>query len=191
MHNIIKSGLALLICTLIAGGILGLVYDVTREPIAQQEALAKAKAMNKILPNADDFQDITIDGDIQMDNYAGVTGVTRGLSNGETVGYIIASSSAGYSGQIQILVAVNNDSVIEGIEVVKQTETPGLGANATNPKFTDQYKGKSGVLSVTKSETPNDSEIQAITSSTITTTAVTKAVNEAVAFFEDNIDNFK
>ena len=70
------------------------------------------------------------------------------------------------------------------MSILSQDETPGLGANATKSEFTDQYKQKAQELEVIKNAEPADGEIQAITGSTITSQAVTDAVNKAVAAYE-------
>ena len=67
---------------------------------------------------------------------------------------------------------------------VSNNETPGFGANCTNPEFTSQFKGKSasGKISFNKSGATSDNEIDAISGATITTNAVTEAVNGAIIF---------
>ena len=183
MLNILKPGLVLFIFTTIAGICLGFVFDVTKEPILQQELQAKALAMQQIFAIASEFRDYEVEFSEKMD----IDSVTECFnSSGDRVGFIVGASESGYSGIIEVLVAINLEGTIEGIAIVKQSETPGLGANAVLPKFTDQYIGKSGVLTVTKSESPSNTEIQAITSSTITTVAVTGAVNRALQFFNDS-----
>ena len=61
------------------------------------------------------------------------------------------------------------------------SEPPGLGAKAADDSFLSQFTGKGGELTVNKNGAQNDSEISAITAATITSRAVTSAVNEAVA----------
>ena len=184
MHNILRAGLALCVFTSVSAVCLGSVFTLTEEPIRQQGIIAKANAMQRIFPAASEFQDHEID----FSNIKGIDSVTESFgANGETIGFIVGASNSGYSGIIEVLVAINNEATIEGIAIVRQTETPGLGANAVLPVFTNQYIGKSGTLSVTKSETPSDSEIQAITSSTITTVAITDAVNNALDYFTSEI----
>ena len=184
MLNTMKPALVLFIFTLVAGVCLGFVFDITKEPILQQEIRAKVTAMQQIFPATSEFQEQEID----LTERAGLDSVTECLNaSGETIGFIIGASQSGYSGIIEVLVAINNEAAIEGIAIVKQSETPGLGANAVLPKFTNQYIGKAGQLSVTKSESPSDTEVQAITSSTITTVAVTDAVNNALNFFNSEI----
>ena len=103
--------------------------------------------------------------------------------DGQSVGYVVAVFSSGYGGQMKILVGIDNDLNIEGVSLTNHNETPGLGANAADPKFTDQFLGKAPetTYNVVKSVPNNENEIQAITAATVTSKAVTKGVDEAVA----------
>ena len=75
---------------------------------------------------------------------------------------------------------IGADGKITGIEILSHSETPGLGANSTKLAFKNRFVGKSGTLTVSK--TSNDGEnVQAITAATITSKAVTSAVNAALA----------
>jgi electron transport complex protein RnfG len=79
-----------------------------------------------------------------------------------------------------MLVAVDKNGKIIDFNIITSNETPGLGANASNPKFRDQFKGKeSKNLEVTKDPSQKD-KIQAMTGATISSRAVTKGVKEAV-----------
>ena len=70
-----------------------------------------------------------------------------------------------------------------GVQILTHSESPGLGANAVNSSFLNQYAGKGGQeISVVKNGQPGGAEIQAITGATITSKAVTRAVNAGVYF---------
>ena len=88
-------------------------------------------------------------------------------------------TAKGFGGDIQLTVGVK-DGVVTGVRIGTHSETPGLGARAAEEKFYGQFTGKSGALSVIKTGEAGDSEINAITAATITSTAVTNAVNEAL-----------
>ncbi|MDR3090963.1 MAG: FMN-binding protein [Clostridiales bacterium] len=123
----------------------------------------------------------------QGDGVAYVTDALAAVKNGETIGFIASSEGyGGYSGAVGVMTALDPEGTITGVKVVSQRETPGLGANAEKPAFSGQYKGKSGRLSVTKTA-PSENEIVAITSATLTTRAVTNAVNAALGFYNDVI----
>jgi electron transport complex protein RnfG len=77
------------------------------------------------------------------------------------------------------------DFNIIAIKVIQQTETPGLGTNSTQPKFTDQFKGKSvEQLIVDKDGGVPPNCIKAITGATITTRAVTNSLKESITLLK-------
>ena len=80
------------------------------------------------------------------------------------------------------MVGVDVDGVITGLRVLSHSETPGLGALATDPSFYEQFVGKSGAIKVEK----DGGDIVAITSSTITSRAVSDGADEAVKWVEAN-----
>ena len=85
------------------------------------------------------------------------------------------------------MVGISMEGKLTGMKVVSHSETPGLGANATNESFQNQFKDKptEEALTVIKVGSAGDSEVQAITGSTITTQAVTDGVNFAVEIFKE------
>jgi electron transport complex protein RnfG len=99
--------------------------------------------------------------------------------DGEKVGYLVETYGKGYSSFPQSLVVVDNDLVVQKINVLAHSETPGLGDEIEVPSFKDQYRGKDlDHLVVIKGET--EDKIQAITGATISTRAVTDSVRDAV-----------
>ena len=102
----------------------------------------------------------------------------------KVIGHCIKVEPIGYGGAISMIVGVGDDGKVRGVKIISMSETPGLGARANEPGFTDAYKGKSGDIKVKKSGTPADNEISAISGATITSKAVTEGVNLAVAVAE-------
>jgi electron transport complex protein RnfG len=103
----------------------------------------------------------------------------------QKVGYILKLSPEGYSGPIEFIIGIGTTSSkkIKGIRILRQSETPGLGALSVKWDFYGQFSGRDiSPLAVTKSS-PGKNEIQAITSATITSRAITNAVNEAIEWF--------
>lgn len=173
MKETIKLGFTLFLFTAISALILAYSNGVTAPEIAKVEEQIKTEARMEILPAADAFE--------AVEGVEGAKEVYKGTAGGETVGYTLSMVTSGYGGDVELAVGISNEGTVTGIKIIKHTETPGLGANATLPAFQDQYKGKSvsEVIEVVKTPPSADNEIQAITGATITSRAVTKAVNEA------------
>ncbi|HJD28694.1 MAG TPA: FMN-binding protein, partial [Candidatus Blautia avicola] len=95
-NTIIKDTIILTLITLVSGGLLGLVYQVTKEPIAQQEEMAKQEAYQAVFEDADSFEVCVEAGDADIAQYLADNGFTAQTVNevmeakdasGETIGY--------------------------------------------------------------------------------------------------------
>lgn len=164
------------ICALMTAA-LGATNLLTKEQIKKMELEKQTQAVQKVLP-ADSYKQktITLDGA----DYQSFTAT----KNGTVVGYAFAVSAAGYGGDIAAIVGIKSDGTIHAVEITDiSNETPGLGQNAARKDFTEQYSGKNGVLSVVKNGA-GESEIDAITGATITSSAVTSAVNKAIQLYQ-------
>ena len=79
---------------------------------------------------------------------------------------------------------IDVSGTVTGIQILEHSETPGLGANASNPSFTDQFIGKTETLTVVKGEASANT-ISAISGATITSRSVTESVNTALTYFQE------
>ena len=81
------------------------------------------------------------------------------------------------------MTGIDAEGAITGVVILSHDETPGLGANAEKPDFLNQFlqQAPEGGLKVIKYQTPGEGQIQAMTGATVTSTAVTNAVNQAIA----------
>ncbi len=172
--NVFVPALILMIICAAVTALLGVTNELTKDTIAQAAIEKQENSRKIVLPTADTFE-----ASSDESYYIGKA------SDGSVVGYVFVTSFAGYSGNVEVMTGIASDETISGIVILQQTETPGLGANATAQTFTDQYKqaAPEGGLEVVKSPTANEGEISALTGATITTNAVTNAVNEAISLF--------
>lgn len=190
MNKIIKNTLILAAITLVSGLLLGFVHELTAAPIAEQEALAKAKAYAEVFPEASDFR-VMADEDVEA---ATVQMAEAGFAqevneiveacdeSGTVIGHVFnITTSEGYGGKIQMTVGVKNDMTMQGISFLSISETAGLGMNANTDTWKAQFVGiQADEIVYTKSGKSADNEIDAVSSATITTKAVTGAVNAAL-----------
>ncbi|MDE7479069.1 MAG: RnfABCDGE type electron transport complex subunit G [Lachnospiraceae bacterium] len=189
--SMLKDALILFAITLAAGLLLGFVYDVTKEPIAQQKAKAKAEACKNVFAEADSFESMMgedgptayfvagLDANVDIDE------VMRALdSSNQLIGYVITvTDHEGYGGDIQFSMGVTLDGTLNGISLLSISETAGLGMKAGDvlvPQFANKQVES---FTYTKSGSTSDSEIDAISGATITTNAVVNGVNGGLMFF--------
>lgn len=171
--EVIKPAVTLFVISAVAAALLGVVSEVTKEPIAIQEKKVLDASMQAVMPDATSF---TLVED------AALTGSVTAVYVADNGGCVITTAPGGFGGAVNTMVGIDADGVITGLRVTKHAETPGLGANATQPSFYEQFAGKSGSVAVTK----DGGEIVSITSSTITSRAVADGANEALEWFAAN-----
>lgn len=175
MNHPLKLGGILFLITGICVGILGAVNQITSPIIAANEIKTEEAAMKELITEAESF--VTVD---HLDDDA-VKKASVAYSGSEVVGYVLRMEPNGYGGAIKMLIGIDAEGNVKGISILEHSETPGFGANAEKDSFKGQFKDRKTPLNVVKT-TPGENDIEAITGATITSTAVTTAVNEASAY---------
>lgn len=187
MKEMMKNTGILLAITVIAGLLLGVVYQVTKEPIAEQEAKAKQEACQEVFADAASFGMIGVET-MAVEGYEqeSIDEVMEAKdASGELLGYVITvTTKEGYGGDIQFSVGVRMDGTVNGISILAISETAGLGMRA-DEVLKPQFAGKQVEKFVyTKSGATADDQIDAISGATITTNAVTNGVNAGLYYFQ-------
>lgn len=197
MNKIMKDTLILTLITLVAGLLLGLVYEITKEPIAKQQELTKQESYKSVFADAFEFSrfDVNID---EINEKLSVSGMADSVDeileaideNGENIGYVMKiTSSEGYGGTISFVFGIKSDGMVNGIEYLSISETAGLGMKAKDAAFKDQFNNKNvETFVVTKSIAAADNEIDAISGATITSNAVTNGVNAGILAFQSVVE---
>lgn len=183
MNETVKNALILFAITLVASILLAVSSQVTAEPIKVQKAKQRDVAFAAVIPDAT-FEELT---DLDLEAYEKIDAIYAAKSGDEVIGYTFKLiTNEGYSAGIEMVVGISTEGVVTGIDVMKHSETPGLGAKADEDEFKGQFINMPlGELSVVKGAASSDTEISAISGATITARAVTNAVNEAVACYND------
>lgn len=193
MKSMLKDAAILFVITLIAGLMLGGVYQITKEPIARQEALALERACREVFADAESFEAVEnfdeahAEAVLAEGGYSSqsIDGVQAALGSDKAVaGYVITvTTHEGYGGDIQFTVGVNCDGSLNGISLLSISETPGLGMQAEEvlvPQFADR---NAYPFEYTKTGAAAQNQIDAISGATITTNAVTGGVNAGLYYF--------
>ena len=151
---------------------------LTHKKIAALAIENKNKAMAKLI-EADEYHELdatTTKGDIKYN---------AAIKDGETIGCIFTVDTKGYGGTISVMTAVNMDGTVAAIEILDASnETPGLGQNVTKPDWVKQFSKLKNGIAVIKGGTAisDNNEINAVTGATISSKAVTSAVNTALDY---------
>ena len=135
--------------------------------IAAKNAQAEhLKIMQTVLPGSTNFV---------VEPYSGDDINIRSVHKAEN-GFVIETVTAGYAGDITMLIGVSNEGTVTGVVVREMSETFGLGANSlTDHVFLSQFLNTSGEAEV-------EATVDAITGATVTSKAIARSVNSAVAF---------
>lgn len=178
MKNVLNIGLRLTLIAVLAAAALGYTNYVTKGPIEEQRQVTKELTMAQVLPEADTFESVEVP-EAWQDR---IVEASAGYSGDTLAGYAVTAIQKGFGGPVNVMVGIDKDGAFTGASILVHNETPGLGAEAAKPFFIDQYNGRTAPLSVVKSGSPGEDEIQAITGATITSKAVTDAVNNAAGY---------
>ncbi len=168
---ILRLTLTLLVITGVMAVLLAGVNALTADRIDANKQEKTAKAVRVVLPNAEN--------PTQLADYPQTEGVTTVYE--DATGYAVRVTVPGFGGDLDMMVGVGKDGTVTGVSIISHAETPGLGAlaAANNDKgaaFRNQFIGVSGEQAVVK----DDGDIEALTSATITSRAVTNGVNIAL-----------
>ena len=178
MNYILKPAMTLFITAVLTIAALSVVFINTYEPIQIQRQIRLEAAMRAVLPHAEEFREM------QAQVSGRMVAVFEGTIDDIVVGYVVSLSSPGYSGNIDLMVGIYSaDQSISGMRIVRHTETPGLGALIVRPDFYRRFDSRPLIPLGVVRTSPGEHDIQTITDSTITTRAVTDAVNEAIAWY--------
>ena len=197
MRSTVMLVVVLTLVCLVSALALALVNSFTEDRIAEQKRLAKLRAVAEALPR----DDVQYDNDpsedvITISEWKEKDGTPKeiylGKKQGEIVGVAFTSKGEGYGGFITIMMGVDLEGKVTGIEILEHLETPGLGANIESPElFRNQFKGKrppEGKLVVVKAGMAKDEnkarEIEALTGATVSPRGVVQAVNDGLAMFQ-------
>lgn len=178
MGNILKMSFILFAVAAFAAGLLAYYNGFTTPHIEKLKAENEKQARLYVIPDAKEFEEVAIKGIAGENFYKALD------ANKSVIGYVFVAKGAGYSGSVETMVGMDTGFKIINIKVIKQTETPGLGAEcqtikfgSNHPYFEDWFKGKTAMnVVVVKDDQNSADKIQSLTGSTITTRAVCKSI---------------
>ncbi|MCI5899332.1 MAG: RnfABCDGE type electron transport complex subunit G [Firmicutes bacterium] len=202
MNKIIKNALILMAITLVAGLLLGTVYGITKEPIAQAEAKAEQEAYLAVFPGAEEFvepeqKDELLAAAADALTAAGYDSTADTIENfylvnngGQIAGVVInLTSHEGYGGDINFSMGIDLEGTVKGVEILSISETAGLGMHATEDSFKGQFRDKAvDQFVVTKTGAAAENEIDAISGATFTSKAMTNGVNAGICFYQSLVE---
>ncbi len=176
LRDMLKLGGRLLVFALVAGALLGYVNYITEGPIARQEQKKTVEALSRVMPGIA-AEPVALQGPYGS---PAVTGVWEAREGGAVAARAFKVKAAGYGGPLQLIIGLDKNNKVTGLEVLSHAETAGLGAKAAEPGFGERFLGASAPVAVKKAGAVGEG-VSAITGATITTKAVAAGIDAAVA----------
>ncbi len=170
--------MALLVITLIASASLGLIYELTKEPIEAARTARKNNAIRAVVP---DFNNDPSQEEYRIEVPGGELVFYPAKKDDELVGTAIETfTTRGFSGEIRLMVGLLPDGTIHGIEVLEHRETPGLGDKMESDKsdFSAQFEGENPETFQLRLR-QDGGDVDGITATTISSRAYVEAVRLA------------
>lgn len=184
--DILIVAVKLFVITAVAALCLAFVNKITSPVIERNKIITMQQTQKEVLELATEFEKVDVKHIDSEENGTYIEDAYRGLNKeGEVVGFVVSAvSSRGYGGDIRLMVGITSDMDINRVKITESSETAGLGLKASNPEFIDQYIGRDTTLIVKKNISPTDrgEDIAAISGATVTSKAVTNAVNLSLDF---------
>ena len=185
--TLINMFVALFVICIVSGGVLGVVYNATKDPIAAAETAKKTKAIKNVLPEFNELKETMVMSaleDVEIPFY-----LAYDADNNFIGAAVETFTNKGFSGNISLMVGILADGTVKNISVLQHAETPGLGSKMEEETFKGQFCDKNPA-SFNFSVKKDGGDVDAITAATISSRAFCDAVNRALSTFENNKGGF-
>ena len=185
--TLLNMFVAMFVICVVSGGVLGVVYNATKEPIAAAETAKKTEAIKNVLPEFNELKETMVKSaleDVEIPFYLAYD------ANNNFIGAAVETfTNKGFSGNISLMVGILANGTINNISVLQHAETPGLGSKMSESSFKDQFNNKN-TTSFNFNVKKDGGDVDAITAATISSRAFCDAVNRALSTFENNKGGF-
>ena len=187
--TLLNMFVALFLICIVAGGVLGIVYNATKDPIAAAENAKKTEAIKNVLPEFKTLKTVNVMSAVEGDNAEIPFHLAYDADNNFIGASVETFTNKGFSGNISLMVGILADGTIKNISVLQHAETPGLGSKMEEETFKGQFNDKNAD-SFNFSVKKDGGDVDAITAATISSRAFCDAVNRALSTFENNKGGF-
>ena len=159
----------LLVITAVVGVLLALVNMLTAPTIAKLADSKKAEAMSQVMAGTDSFDPLDV-----PEGMKDVKEIVRAKKGEEVLGYCVQTGTMGNDGEIQLMVGITTDGTVTSVAILDQSETMYTDKHG---ELVAQFAGKSGSVALSQ----DGGDISAISGATISSRAITKGVDSALA----------
>ena len=180
LKEILVPAIMLFVIAAVCTALLAGTNLLTKDKIAEIAVQTEMKAKSAVFESAKSFSDeknVTVN----EKEYVYYDALDE---KGNVMGYVFSVTVKSYGGDLSAMIGISSETdKITGVEITAISDTPGLGMKVDSEDFLSQYIDRSGNIGVNKNE-KTDTEIQAVSGATISSKAVTEAVNQAFSAYE-------
>lgn len=197
IRNMILSAIVLALFAASGTFVVGFIFDSTIDRIKENKRLALLKAFHVLIPSDmhdnDVFHDIISVHDKSLLGSTKPVNIYRVRKGNKNIAVIINSIAPdGYSGNIELLVAINFDGVLAGVRVVHHKETPGLGdaIEENRSDWITKFK-RNSLTNLDKKDWAvkrDGGKFDQFTGATITPRAIVKAIYNTLRYYKEHRD---
>ncbi|MCI8874529.1 MAG: FMN-binding protein [Lachnospiraceae bacterium] len=196
--KIVHDAMILTAFTLVLGFVLGLVYGITKDPIAAADKAKSQAAYQTVFADAESFEaygEFDKEAALSVMEKGGfsdeITDVQVAMDGGgSTLGYVITVIAKDASqANITFSVGIANDGTVNGYSITNISETPGLGMKVNEEAFYSQFAGKLvDSFTIVKNPPASDSEVESVSGATISSKAMANGVNACITYFHNVLE---
>ncbi|MBN3040118.1 MAG: FMN-binding protein [Candidatus Omnitrophica bacterium] len=183
MKETIKITSVLTFVCILCSFLLAFVWAQLQDRVIQNEKDYFQDSLSRLEPDSVKIEELNVSGELiykLIDN------------NSRLLGYAFTATGQGYQDKITLLAVIDSKfQNLKGVEVLKSSETPGLGAKIQEENFLSQFKGINVETAVEclKTETKQPNQIKAITSATVSSRAVVRILNQKIEDLRAKLNN--
>ena len=181
-NSIFKITASLTLIAVVVALALGFTHMLTRERIEKNQTKKTRQAMAEIFPVAERFA--------ALNGIPGLNGekVYAAVYSNAVIGFCVELCTQGFGSEdMQLMVGVNPDYTVAGVQVLSHSETPGVGSQVTDPEFLRQFYGLGGTIELGRG-------LDAVSGATVSSKAVVHGLNRAITvgrFIDDLSEIFE
>lgn len=183
-NDLLRMALTLFAIAAIVGVLLALANYVTEPIIARSGEERLEQSLNALMADAATFEEVE---DFTESITLGNTKISVAsvyaarTADGQKMGYCVEVTPAGYSDIIDMMVAIDGEGAVCGVQILSISDTPGIGMKVqTNEEFQRSVYGLTDAAKVVKTTPTSPNELQAISGATVSSTAYINGVNAAL-----------
>jgi len=127
---------------------LAFTYKIANPVILANQNAAAVAARKELLPEADDFtQDEAVTAETGAKSADGKAVVTEAFAANNGAGYVMTVETTSFGGALTMMVGINAEGAVTGVQINEHADTPGVGTKNFEPDYLAQYSGLSALTS--------------------------------------------